>query len=257
MSNATRAGATVATITALGLLAGCSGSSTPTASPSAAAPSAATALPSASPSASATDSATKDNDPITVAALTKVALRDSDLTGSRLTPTGAVSDESRFSGDGKTFDYCGADEPSLTSRVGRYASSAEGTVSGRPVQLVEEIVQFEDASSAGQALTDFKAAVKNCDGGRHESFLGDSGPLTFEPGSDQSDTAGLPTPNYLQVSRLTGANNSGYLSALIVQQGRYLTVGYILSREEPQEPEGYSLGFVTVRVAKRVADLPA
>lgn len=249
MNNASRAAAAIA---ALGLLAGCGGSSSPTpaASPTSAAPA------SASPSAS-TDLTTKENDPVAVAALSKVGLRHADLVGSRLANEGSVSSEPRFSADGKTFAYCGAAEASLSSRVARYAGSVDGTVSGRSVQLVEEIVQFGDASGAGAALSDFKAAVKNCDGGRHETFLSDSGQLSFEPGSDQSDTAGLPMPNYLEVSRLTGEKGSGFLSSLVVQQGRYLTIGYILSKEEPQEPEGYSLGFVTVRVAKRVADLPS
>ncbi len=239
---------------ALTLLAGCGDSG---GSDAASTPAAGSASPAASASASPSAEATKASDPSAVDALDAAGLKDTDLLDSRFSGDATVSDEPRFAGEGPTFDYCGGSEPSVGQRVARSARGVNGTIGGKPVQLVEEVVQYADPSAARSALTEFKAAVASCDGGSHDTFLSKDGPLRFSPGEQQSDTDGLPTPNYLEVSELSGEGGSGYLATLVVQQDKYLTIGYVVSQHQPGTNEGFTLGYVTKAVAKRVGSLPS
>jgi hypothetical protein len=59
------------------------------------------------------------------------------------------------------------------------------------------------------------------------------------------------------VSKLTGSGGSGYLATLVVQQGKYLTIGYLISEQEPEEDEGFALATVTKSVSRRVGALPS
>src|SRR4051794_18223580 len=230
------------------LLSGCGGDSGNKAVPTPAPPSASTTT---APPTTAPPSPTADE-----AALKRIVLREADLTGSGFdaNSTGVTPESDGSSLGVATFDYCGGSFPSESQRAGRLLVSVEGKIGSKEAGLASQAVEYTDPAAASQALQQLKDAVDRCDKGSHPTSLNDGQPLTFKPGENQSDIANLPTPNYLVVTELSNGGDTRYLAQLVMQQGKYVLVNYLLSSEPVDRQSGVTLGFVSARTAKRLQD---
>ena len=230
------------------LLSGCGGGDSNKAAP---APAPASASASSAPATTAPPSPTANE-----AVLKKIVLREADLEGSGFDANSSgVTPEADGSSLGvATFDYCGGSFPSEAQRTGRLLVSTEGKIGSRETGIASQVVEYSDPATAEQAVQQLQDAVKNCDGGSHPTSLNDGQPLTFKPGENQADIANLPTPNYLVVTELQNGGDTRYLAQLVMQQGKYVVVNYLLSSEPVDRQSGVTLGFVSARIAKRLQD---
>jgi hypothetical protein len=218
------------------------------------------AAPTPAPASASTTSAPATTAPpsptANEAVLKRIVLRESDLenSGFDANSTGVTPESDGSSLGVASFDYCGGNFPSEAQRTGRLLVSTEGKIGSRETGIASQAIEYTDPGAAEQALQQLKAAVSGCDGGSHPTSLNDGQPLTFKPGENQADIANLPTPNYLVVTELTNGGDTRYLAQLVIQQGKYVVVNYLLSSEPVDRQSGVTLGFVSAHNAKRLQD---